>query len=259
MKIQSRWAKATLGGAVVGTMLLPIGALGSRFGIWPFTVGFLMLAAGVLLAVLALVVGIVGLVVTARAAASATEGQRSEYPALALGIALSVLILGGIGTLLGSARSVPAIHNISTDLADPPSFQTIAGLREGANPHRYDAGQQIGDQGTLGQIQRSAYPDVGTLQTTVGVAAGVDRAVSVLEGMGLEIVAVDAANGTVEATATTFWFGFKDDVVVRLRPGDEGTVVDVHSVSRVGTERPGGERRSHHDVSRAIYGRLIRR
>jgi uncharacterized protein (DUF1499 family) len=40
----------------------------------------------------------------------------------------------------------------------------------------------------------------------------------------------------VEATDTTFWFGFKDDVVVRVRAAENGggSIVDVRSVSRVG-------------------------
>ncbi|HJR53568.1 MAG TPA: DUF1499 domain-containing protein, partial [Gemmatimonadota bacterium] len=40
--------------------------------------------------------------------------------------------------------------------------------------------------------------------------------------------------GRIEATATTPWFGFKDDVVVRIRPEAGGSRVDVRSVSRVG-------------------------
>lgn len=37
-----------------------------------------------------------------------------------------------------------------------------------------------------------------------------------------------------KATDTSFWFRFKDDVVIRVRAADGGTVVDVRSVSRVG-------------------------
>ena len=65
-------------------------------------------------------------------------------------------------------------------------------------------------------------------------AATVSQVVAALQDMGLEIVAVDEAGGVVEATETTFWFGFKDDVVVRVRPSGDGSIVDVRSVSRVG-------------------------
>ena len=60
------WARAILIGAVVGAVLLPVGALGSRFGIWSFQIGFLGLAAGTILALLGLVLGVVGLIVAGR-------------------------------------------------------------------------------------------------------------------------------------------------------------------------------------------------
>ena len=228
MPSQSRWSKFVRGAGIVGAVLLPIGALGSRFGIWPFLVGFLLLGVGVLLAVMALLVGVARFVVSAR------RGAKSEYPALAIGAVLGLLVVGFVGSLLSSASGAPAIHNISTDLEDPPAFQAVLEFRQGANPHTYDARQQIGNAGTLGELQRAAFPDLTTLRTSVGVAEAVDRSVEVLESMGLEIVQVDRDNGIVEATDTTFWFGFKDDLVVRLRPSDDVTLVDVHSVSRVG-------------------------
>ena len=144
------------------------------------------------------------------------------------------MLVGFVGTLLNTALGAPAIHNISTDLDDPPVFCAVLAQRQGANPHAYDASQQIGNAGTLGELQRAAFPDLTTLRSNLGVVEAVDRAVDVLESMGLEIVDIDRNNGVVEATATTFWFGFKDDVVVRLRAGDDATLVDVHSVSRVG-------------------------
>jgi uncharacterized protein (DUF1499 family) len=47
-------------------------------------------------------------------------------------------------------------------------------------------------------------------------------------------VAADSSAGRIEATATTPWFGFKDDVVIRVAPDPAGSRVDVRSVSRVG-------------------------
>jgi uncharacterized protein (DUF1499 family) len=50
----------------------------------------------------------------------------------------------------------------------------------------------------------------------------------------LKIESTDIAAGLVEATATTFWFGFKDDVVVRVVANAAGSRIDIRSVSRVG-------------------------
>jgi len=52
--------------------------------------------------------------------------------------------------------------------------------------------------------------------------------------MGGELVASDPVAGRIEATDTTFWFGFKDDIVVRVAPAPGGSRVDVRSTSRVG-------------------------
>ena len=48
--------------------------------------------------------------------------------------------------------------------------------------------------------------------------------------MGLTDIRPDPANGSVEAVASSFWFGFEDDVVARVGP----TQIDFRSVSRVG-------------------------
>ena len=52
--------------------------------------------------------------------------------------------------------------------------------------------------------------------------------------LGWEIVEASPSEGRIEATARTFWFGFKDDVVVRVTPSGDGSRIDVRSVSRVG-------------------------
>ena len=62
----------------------------------------------------------------------------------------------------------------------------------------------------------------------------VQKAIDAARALGWEVVASDAAAGRVEATDTTSWFGFKDDIVVRVRPQPGGSRVDVRSASRVG-------------------------
>ncbi|HQX74726.1 MAG TPA: DUF1499 domain-containing protein, partial [Thermoflexales bacterium] len=52
--------------------------------------------------------------------------------------------------------------------------------------------------------------------------------------LGWQIHHTDAARGMLEASETTFWFGFTDDIVIRVRPHHEGSRIDLRSVSRVG-------------------------
>jgi len=102
-------------------------------------------------------------------------------------------------------------------------------------PLREDApnsAEYAGD--SIAVLQRAAYPDVQPVQLTEAPGVAYTRALRAAESMGWTIVAADSLEGRIEATATTTWFGFKDDVVIRLRAEGAGTRLDVRSVSRVG-------------------------
>jgi uncharacterized protein (DUF1499 family) len=216
------WSKAILIGAIIGAALLPIGALGTRLGIWPFPMGLMLLAGGALLATVAVVLGIVALIVVVR------SGRIADRPLLYVGLLIGGAVMVLMGTQFNTARSVPPIHDISTDGVDPPTFDVVVELRgPGTNPLDYDAEKLV-------PLQQAAYPKVKPLTSERDVAASFDRALEVLSGMGLEIVNADRDAARIEATATSFWFGFKDDLVVRIRAADSGSIIDVRSVSRVG-------------------------
>jgi len=127
------------------------------------------------------------------------------------------------------ARRLPPIHDVTTDTADPPVFVAVLPLRAGAR----NSAEYGGD--SIAALQQRGYPDIRPLRLDVLPDSAFSRAEDAARAMGWEIVAADAAARRIEATATTRWFGFKDDVVVRVRPdGDTGSRVDVRSVSRVG-------------------------
>jgi uncharacterized protein (DUF1499 family) len=141
---------------------------------------------------------------------------------------LCLLPLLGIGSQVVTARSLPMIHNISTDITDPPQFVEVASLRgANTNPLEYDAE-------TLGPLQSEAYPEVSTLSTELSVAEAFAKANEVVAELGWELVSSDAEAGRIEATETTALWGFKDDVVIRVQAVDGNTEVDLRSVSRVG-------------------------
>jgi len=150
-------------------------------------------------------------------------------------LALLGLIIAGTAVYLPmnmrrTGPGLPPIHDISTDTEDPPAFVAVAPLRADApNPVDY-AGPETA------ALQRSAYPDLTPVALPVPPAEAFTRAEAAAKEMGWEIVAAEPADGRIEATATTAWFGFKDDVVIRVRPAADGagSVVDVRSKSRVG-------------------------
>ncbi|HET8817651.1 MAG TPA: DUF1499 domain-containing protein, partial [Pseudidiomarina sp.] len=115
---------------------------------------------------------------------------------------VALIIVGAIGFYLPyqqyqTAMSVPRIHDISTDLDNPPEFVAIAPLRADApNPVEY-AGLETAEQ------QREAYPDITTYFTAAAPAEAYAEALAVATNMGWEIVAANQGAGLIEATATT--------------------------------------------------------
>jgi len=87
--------------------------------------------------------------------------------------------------------------------------------------------------------QRAAYPDLAPATLSVAPDKAFEGALTAARKMGSVIVEANAASGRVEATDTTFWSGFKDDIVIRIAPADHGSRVDIRSVSRVGKSDPG--------------------
>ncbi len=216
------WSRAIQIGAVMAVALLLVGPLGTKFGVWPFTLGLMLMAGATVLAAIGLIGGLWGYMV------AKSNGLGVDKPLCLIGAVLSAVVLAVFGSQFLKAQSVPPIHNISTDVNDPPVFTAVPALRgEGTNPLDYDATK-------LGPLQSAAYPGVKSLETPLDRAAAIARARTVLEDMGLEIVAAEPNGRVVEATFTSFWFGFKDDVVVRVRSSGGGSVIDMRSVSRVG-------------------------
>ncbi len=151
---------------------------------------------------------------------------------LATVIALLALAIGAFDfgmpySLQNQAFSVPAIHDITTDTEDLPIFVAIVPLRANA-PNTLDYSSDVAAQ------QKAAYPEIQSLRLELVPDVAFMQAHEVAKGQGWEIVDTDRSAGRIEATDTTFWYGFKDDVVVRLRPEGSATRVDVRSVSRVG-------------------------
>jgi uncharacterized protein (DUF1499 family) len=222
--------------ALASGLVLLVAGPGYRVGIFPLRTAFALLRWAAF--------GGLGVAALAAIALWRAHG-RDALAILALLIAVTVFAIPFRFQRMGAAA--PPIHDISTDTANPPTFQAVVPLRANA-PNKLDYVQDAARQ------QRAAYPDIKPLILEIPAAQAFERALFAAREAGWEIVEANADAGRIEATDTTRFFGFKDDVVVRLTPLDARTVVDVRSVSRVGR----GDAGTNAGRVRAFLQRLTR-
>jgi uncharacterized protein (DUF1499 family) len=220
--------RALLVSAVILLIILVTGPLGYKFSMVPLQPSLVSLLIAVAGGALVFLIGLVYLVIAMRS----DLGRNRNL--VIVSMILGLVPVGIIGPQMAAAGDVPPIHDITTDTANPPAFVAIVPLRENA-PNGYEYGvTEAWPAEKLGATTMEAYPDLKPIESDLSVADAVDRTEDALRAMGLEIVAVDKEAGLVEATATTFWFGFKDDMVVRIVGNGEGSRIDLRSMSRVG-------------------------
>lgn len=199
-----------------------LAGLGNRRGWWDFHTGLIILKWAAYAESMVVIVSVIGVIL------SAIKKRKNALAFFLIGVVICILALGVPLSMWLTAHHVPSIHDITTDTENPPEFAAILKVRRNAsNPVAY-GGPDVAAQ------QHKAYPDIMPLMLALPPVKAFDRAVAVASKMGWEIVNVNLANGIIEATDTTFWFGFKDDVAIRISPDAKGSRIDVRSVSRVG-------------------------
>ena len=212
-----------VGAAAAGLAASALFPLSARFGWLPLPVAALGALAGILLCA-ALVAWAAWRLSGRPGARRRVEGRRRAATWLALALAAPAVI--NALALLGDAGR-PGIHNISTDRSDPPAFEAALERRgPGSNPLAYT--------GADAAAQLAGYPDLDGLGSALSPTAAYRRARETALELGWEIYHESPDAGLFEATDQTFWFGFKDDVVVRVRAAEGGSRIDLRSVSRVG-------------------------
>lgn len=210
--------------SVLSILLLLSSGFGARLGIWQFRTGFSLLKfsayCGLGCALLSLISGVISM--------------RKRRPARVLlslfALVCGLLVFGVPYSWKLKAQTYPRIHDISTDLDNPPKFVAVLPLRKGLVEY---------GGATVSAQQLRAYPDLKTLVLPVSREQAFQWALDAARDMGWQIVATVPAEGRIEATDTTFWFGFKDDIVIRIVPAGDRSLLDIRSVSRVGVSDVG--------------------
>ena len=143
-------------------------------------------------------------------------------------LTVTSVFLVGVATCAKLAGGAPPIHDITTDTNDPPLFVDVLPLRASARNSAAYGGSRVA------ALQLAAYPDIAPVDLAIAPAAAFAKALAAAKAMGWAIVAADSLAGRIEGTATTRAFRFRDDVVIRIRPHDGGSRLDIRSVSRLG-------------------------
>lgn len=205
--------------AIIALLLLALGPLGTRENLFHFRTGLLVTVAAFALGAISMVAADIMLLFPR------FRGQRLK---LALISGLGLIPTAVAVVVLGSSSGLPMIHDISTDTQDPPAFRAALALRgDDSNPLQRSA--------EVDSLQREAYADIEPLMTSKSPAEAFERAIAVSKELGWVVHNTEQASGIIEATYTSAWFGFVDDIVIRIRPHMSGnTQIDLRSVSRVG-------------------------
>jgi len=230
-KARERWSPVARWGlriALLGALVTLYGVLLRRFDLIDTPAAFALLCGGLSLAFLSLCLGIYAMVETW---VRVVRGFR--YAAAAT--ALSLLVLGPPGATLVPGLAMPAIHDISTDLDDPPLF-TVSLLDRPAWANDLDPPKP---GSAAAAAQRQFYPDIVPLVLDMQPEEGFEYAARAARELGWQVVAsleppLPDAEGVIEAVAHTDIVRFADDVVIRIRPDNGRTRFDIRSVSRFG-------------------------
>lgn len=241
--VRGFWVRA----ALVVSLLVPAwfaaAALGTKFGLidWRVGLGQMTFQAGPLIMMGALAFAVIGLLL------ALIVTPRTGWVSALVAVLIPAAGLGYGAYTLGAIKDIPPIHDVSTDLVDPPGFSKAV----------VDARAKVGGGNALdlltatipqtpnfpaygGKSVREVHAEAyGDLKSTVSDVSPTDIFQIVLDAakaQGWTVTKSDAAAGVIEATQTSFWFGFVDDIAIRIRPLSDGTgsVIDVRSVSRVG-------------------------
>ena len=210
--------KFLIGAECVALSLIVLSTLAHRLGLFSFKPAIALFALGVLLSLVVVIVGIGALLF-------ASVSWKVSAGALTVGllpIAFMVLAVGVKGF------QVPRIHDISTDLDRPLVFTKVPEIRA------KDDNSIAPPSDVVTELQRQHYPDIKPLLTSLNMEPAFQKALMTVSKLGWEIVYQDGDLGLIEAVDETVMFGFKDDVVIRVSDDENGSRVDMRSVSRVG-------------------------
>ena len=211
--------------ALVLLAIYPIAIAAARLDVWHFRNSFLLFV----------VAAIAGFIVLVLSVLKMSRGDRQDSKALVISVVATLIPLIFLGSNIVKAKDFPFIHDISTDVNNPPMLTA-------AKTDRVEGDHSVNYEGPeLAALQKAGYPDLTSLVLSDTPQQVFERSLSIVQGNGWNVLASNDQQPplTIEAVDTSLLFGFKDDIVIRIQSiqtseGKPATVVDVRSMSRQG-------------------------
>ncbi len=230
--------------SVAAAALFVLSGYGYQWEIWSMGTAFKILTNSAYAAAALIILNIGALFLVYK------SGYGKRYLYVLVGLILTASVFGTARYWQNQAEMHPPIHDITTDLDNPPEFDAMVAVRADVpNPPEY-AGEETA------ATQREAYPDLQPLFLPADYDNVFDVVVSLVESRRWELVNADRDAGLVEATEKLPWFGFKDDVVIRIDSIDGESRVDMRSKSRIGRGDLGVNANRIRDFLNDLEGRV---
>jgi len=210
-------------GLIILAILTAIsGALGDRIGWWDFGVAVAIFKWSAYAGIFASILCLSGLV------AARPGGKRRGFVLSLLGLLLIAPMILYLQLWHEAKQTLPPIQDISTDTENPPAFWSAPNYRVYGE---FDATHW----------QQEAYPDIQPLILPISADKAFDLVLELIRKRGWQLWEPDRGEMHIEATETTFWFGYNDDVVIHITKLAENTSqLDMRSTSRYGSGGDGG-------------------
>ncbi len=232
------WASPILIGAVVIALvpaaLIVVGALGARFGLLDKAIAYDLMTRDLapLVAWLSLGTGSLGVVV------AMIGGIQRHWKRALLALTITIATLGVLFLATGVGGRAAPVGDVATDWKAPLGFSeaVLAARGEAAAPVLDDPSLPVGSELFAGrrvaEVNAETCPAAKTLVLDRTPADAYEAAKAAVQAKGLKLVTDDPNDGRIEAAGASFWYGMKDDLVVRVRPDSAGARVDVRSLAR---------------------------
>jgi uncharacterized protein (DUF1499 family) len=213
--------------AFFATAVILTGLVLARLGLDPTAV-LAVLGSAIIIACLA--------ILCAGAAAIAIwRTGRKGVGVLLTGAFIAALVLAYPAYLTFQAIRLPPLHDITTDVDDPPAFSmshiALAARKGFAPPSMTPATREL---------QLEAYPDVQPIILDLDTADAYQTVLHTIAALHWKLVEAHPPGGRiglghVDAIDRGLVLGFPNDITIRIRPLAGQTRIDARSVSRIGS------------------------